>query len=172
MKVFSSQIHRTFTEQKMNVRSSHQRSSVKKVFLEISQSSQENTCARGSVLIKLQSTGSQQSTVICNQQSTGLIKSLAQVFSFEFCEISKSTFFTEHLWTNASGVFQVIGFLKKIDSSSTDKFLSPIPFFYWLIFCCRNLIPYYRYTNAGLKIFPNVCVPMKIMPWEFNHRNC
>ena len=36
-------------------RSSHQRCSVKKkVFLEISQNSQENTCARASFLIKLQ----------------------------------------------------------------------------------------------------------------------
>ena len=33
------------------------------------------------------------------------IKSLAQVFSCEFCEISKNTFFTEHLWTTASPVF-------------------------------------------------------------------
>ena len=40
-------------------------------FLEISQSSQENTCA--SFLIKLQET-------------------MAQVFSCEFCEISKNTF--------------------------------------------------------------------------------
>ena len=47
------------------------RCSVKKVFLEISQNSQENTCVRDSFLIK----------------------SLAQVFSFEFCGISKSTFF-------------------------------------------------------------------------------
>ena len=29
-------------------------------------------------------------------------KTLAQVFSCEFCEISKNTFFTEHLWTTAS----------------------------------------------------------------------
>ena len=27
---------------------------------------------------------------------------LTQVFSCEFCEISKNTFFTEHLWTTAS----------------------------------------------------------------------
>ena len=46
------------------------RCSVKKVFLKISQNSQENTCARASFLIK----------------------SLAQVFSCEFCEISKNTF--------------------------------------------------------------------------------
>ena len=38
--------------------SSHQRCSVKKVFLEISQNSQENTCARVSFLIKLQASGS------------------------------------------------------------------------------------------------------------------
>ena len=29
-------------------------------------------------------------------------ETLAQVFSSEFCEISKNTFFTEHLWTTAS----------------------------------------------------------------------
>ena len=28
---------------------------------------------------------------------------LAQVFSCEVCEISKNTFFTEHLWATASG---------------------------------------------------------------------
>ena len=57
-----------------------QKCSVKKVFLEISQSSQENTFARVSFLIKLQA---------CN-----FIKkeTLAQVFSCELCEISKNTF--------------------------------------------------------------------------------
>ena len=29
-------------------------------------------------------------------------ETLAQVFFYEFCEISKNTFFTEHLWTTAS----------------------------------------------------------------------
>ena len=29
-------------------------------------------------------------------------ETLAEVFSCEFCEISKNIFFTEHLWTNAS----------------------------------------------------------------------
>ena len=60
----------------------------KKVFLEISQSSQENTCARASLSIKLQAWGLQ----LC------LKETLAQVFSCEFWEISKNTFFTEHLW--------------------------------------------------------------------------
>ena len=68
-------------------RSSHQMCSVKKVFLKVSQISQENTCARVSFLISLQADA-------CN-----FIKkeTLAQVFSCEFCEISKNTFLTEHL---------------------------------------------------------------------------
>ena len=38
-------------------------------------------------------------------QSCNFIKkeTLAQVYSCEFCEISKNTFFTEHLWATASG---------------------------------------------------------------------
>ena len=67
----------------VNYRSSHQRCTVKKVLLKISQNSQENTCARVSFLIKLQAEA-------CN-----FIKkeTLAQVFSCEFCEIFKNTFF-------------------------------------------------------------------------------
>ena len=55
---------------------------VKKVFLEISRNSQENTCTRVSFLIKSQAEA-------CN-----FIKkqTLAQVFSCEFCEISNNTF--------------------------------------------------------------------------------
>ena len=48
------------------------------MFLELSQNLQENTCAIVSFLIKLQAWD--------------------QVFYYEFCEISKNTFFTEHLW--------------------------------------------------------------------------
>ena len=57
-----------------------ERCSVKKVFLEISQYSQENTCVRVSFLIKLQA---------CNFNKK---ETLAQVFSCKFWEISKSTF--------------------------------------------------------------------------------
>ena len=64
------------------------------MFLEISQNSQESTCARVSFLIKLQAA-----------PATLLKRTLAQVFSYEFCEISKNTFFTEHLRTTASVVF-------------------------------------------------------------------
>ena len=48
------------------------------MFLEISQSSQENTC-----------------------------ETQAQVFSCKFCEISKNLFFTEHLRTTASGLTNI-----------------------------------------------------------------
>ena len=57
---------------------------LKKVFLEISQNSQENTCARVSFYLN------------CKKET------LAQVFSCEFCEISKNTFFIEHLRATAS----------------------------------------------------------------------
>ena len=57
-----------------------QRCSVKKMFLQISKNSQENTCARVSFLIRLFKK-----------------ETLAQVFYSEFCEISKNIFFTEHL---------------------------------------------------------------------------
>ena len=58
----------------------------KKVFWEMSQNSQENTCARVSFLIKLQASGS------------------AQVFSCEFCDISTNTLFTVHLLATASNL--------------------------------------------------------------------
>ena len=63
------------------------RCSVKKVFLETSQNSRENTCSSVSFLIKLQA-----------RSETLLKKTLAQVLSCEFCEISRTPFLTEHLW--------------------------------------------------------------------------
>ena len=59
---------------------------MKKGVLRISQNSQENTCVKVSGL----------------RTATLLKKRLAQVFSCEFYEIFKNTFFTEHLWTTAS----------------------------------------------------------------------
>ena len=57
------------------------RCSVRKVFLEISQNSWKNTRATVCFLIKLQPSG-------CIKKET-----LARVFSCQFCEISKNTFF-------------------------------------------------------------------------------
>ena len=66
----------------------------KKVFLQISQNSQENTCARVSFLIKFEGLRPQVCNFIKNE-------ALAQVYSCEFCEIFKNRFSTEHLWTTA-----------------------------------------------------------------------
>ena len=63
------------------------RCSVKKMFLEILQNSQENSCARVSFLKKIQ-------TETCNFIKK---KTLAQVFSCEFCEILRTPFCIEHL---------------------------------------------------------------------------
>ena len=59
------------------------RCSVKKVFFEILQNSQENTCARVSFLLS------------CRPEACNFIEkeTLAQMFSCEFCKISKNTFF-------------------------------------------------------------------------------
>ena len=75
-----------------------QRCSVKKVFLEISQNSQENTCTRASFFTK-------------RPEAWNFIKkeTLAQVFSYEFYEISKNTFsYRTHLV--AASVFKKSGF--------------------------------------------------------------
>ena len=57
---------------------------VEKVFLEIPQNSLENTFVRVYFLIKL--------------QAYNFIKKETLVFSCEFCEIPKNTFFTEQFW--------------------------------------------------------------------------
>ena len=62
----------------------------KKVFLKFSQNSQENTCARVSFLIKFNKVVKKET--------------LAQVFSCEFCEIFKNSFFAEDLQATASTV--------------------------------------------------------------------
>ena len=41
---------------------------------------------------------------------------MAQVFSCEFWEISKNTFFTKHVWATASGI-------PKFDSQSSKDYL-------------------------------------------------
>ena len=43
---------------------------------------------------------------LCQSLFFNKVQTLAQVFSCEFCEISKNTFFTEHLWETASGILK------------------------------------------------------------------
>ena len=65
-----------------------QRCYVKKVFLEISQTSQENTCARVSFLIKWQAAPA---TLLKNRP-------WHRCFSVNFAKFLRTPFFTEHLW--------------------------------------------------------------------------
>ena len=70
-----------------------QRCSIKEEFLNISQSWLENTCARVSFLIKLQT------------ETSNFVKkeTLAQALPCEFCEISTNTFFLRRSLVAASG---------------------------------------------------------------------
>ena len=94
--------------------------SVKNVFLgRCSQNSQEKSCVRDSILIKLHSQG-------CKEET------LAQMFSCEFTKTSRNTFFTEHLQTAASafsfseaatgGVLWKNVFLKNSQNSQENTF--------------------------------------------------
>ena len=71
---------------------------MKKLFLEIVQNSQENTCARASFLINLQA------------RSANLLKKrlwhryFLVTFAKFLLQIFKNTFLTEHLWTTASEI--------------------------------------------------------------------
>ena len=103
--------------------------SVKKIFSIISQDSQENTCAIVSFLKKrlwhwcfpVNLGKSLSTSFLCTTPVAASVfgfngfhgikdyycnfikkETLAQVFSCEFCETSKNTFFTEHLWTTVS----------------------------------------------------------------------
>ena len=67
----------------------------KKVFLKISQKSQKHSCARVFFLIKMQAWVLKK-------------KSLVWVFSCEYCEIFKNTYFEEHLRKAASEANQFL----------------------------------------------------------------
>ena len=58
-------------------------------------------------------------------------ETLAQVFSCEFCEISKNTFFTEHLWATASvlSVGFSLGYHKRKTFIGINPFKTSISFF-------------------------------------------
>ena len=85
------------------LRSSHQRGSVRKGVLRNFSDFTGKRRARISFLIKLQASGAQ----ACNFIK---IDTLAQVFSGEICEVSKNTFFTEHLWTTVFMLFKNLPF--------------------------------------------------------------
>ena len=74
------------------MRSSHRRCSIKKLFLKISQYSQENTCVQVSSESRCGASGRQ----------LYLKEIPTQVFFCEYCEIFKKAYFEENLRTAAS----------------------------------------------------------------------
>ena len=66
--------------------------SVKKVFLEMSQNSQENNCAGVSFLVKLQARPATLLKDTVDTLKDTQKDTLTQLFSCEFCKISKNTF--------------------------------------------------------------------------------
>ena len=124
------------------------------MFLEILQNSQENTCVRVSYLIKLQAEA-------CNliRRETG-----AQMFSCEFSEISKNTFFTEHLRTTASDyqLFMVNMLQRGFQNGSVDTWkLNKHCLLVYSIFECshlQTLILTFTFSNKSVTLntpFPN-----------------
>ena len=63
------------------------------------------------------------------------------MFSFEIFEISRNTFFTEHLWTTGS--------------EQGPKYVSDVQH--------AGIYPFN--TNTDLEISLYVCIHMKIIPW-------
>ena len=141
-------MHRTMTELEAVVRGC----SVKMVFLEISQDSQENTCARDSDLINF-------------------IKkeSLAQVFSSEFCEIFRNTF----LQNTSGGCFWRVG-------SSQQKlrlpFLQELGSPCWIYFCITSFLFYFSFFSSSIPFFyfyviSPICCKSQLCPCDFDKLN-
>ena len=101
------------------------------MFLEISQYSQESTCAMVSFLIE----------------------TLAQVFSCEFCKIFKNSFFTEHLRTTASGIVRMsLMDLWACDCLSHDLIIAKLEIYRLDRNTIRDLFDYLSCRKQGTKM--------------------
>ena len=84
-----------------------------KLFLEILQNSQENICVNkvAGLRPKVRNFIKKETLTLVfsceffiGLRPATLLKKETYVFSFEFCKISKTTFFTEQVWANASAL--------------------------------------------------------------------
>ena len=98
--IFSCEFHKIFMNSFFieHFRSSHQRCSIKKLLLKISQSVTGKHLCSSLFLIKLQTF----------RPSTLLKETPIQVFSFEYCEIFKGIYFEDHVQT--SGCFCLLNY--------------------------------------------------------------
>ena len=106
MCVFARANFKGYGEKALTPEAVAQRSSVKKVFLEIWQNSQKKSVLEFLFLLKKRLWHWQENT--CTRVSLFIkTETLAQVFFCEFCKIYKNIFFTEHLWATATRLLQV-----------------------------------------------------------------
>ena len=96
----------------IKLRSSHQRCSMKK----------------GVIRNFTKFTGKHLCQSLFFNKVAGLLQTLTQVFSCEFCEISKNTFFTEHIWMAASKKFRFI-WMAKLNTCKFTFEINVIVFF-------------------------------------------
>ena len=115
-----------------------QRSSVIKVLLEILQNLLENTCAKASLLIKLQA----------NVGNFIYKETLAQVFPVNFAKFLKTSFLTEHLWW----------LLLVLQNRCSYKF----PDIHQKIFVLKSLFNTVRGQKAH---YFNMCFPVNIIKY-------
>ena len=87
---------------------------------------------------------------LCFNKTAGLacnfikIETLAQVFSCEFCEVSKNTFFTEHLWATASAHYKAQNLTILNGECKQVWFLQP-----QLLKCAEFLVVYWNVIMTG-----------------------
>ena len=131
---------------------SHRSCSIKKVFLKISQNSQENACDRVPFLIKLQNEA-------CN-----FIKkeALPQVFSCKFCKIFKNTLFTPAsdcfwwIWVQFGpneftvGIIWLPLFWPKWNFQVNDNFMNDFNWNYFFnLYWCSRLVDLWGIGNCS-----------------------
>ena len=76
-------------------------------------------------------------------------ETLSQVFSYEFCGISKNTFFTEHIWSTASS----FAYLQNLTEWMFSKLVTS---YLWNKY--ENVLKKFRKCIEKFKCFCNLCV--------------
>ena len=60
------------------------------------------------------------------------------MFSCEFCEIPKNTFFTEHIWTTASEIIQKVASVKNFTQNFVSVFYLENTLYLRTVAICNN----------------------------------
>ena len=128
----------------------------KKVFLEVSQNSQETICTRVSFFNK-----------VAGLRPLFKKETLVKEFSCEFWEIFKNTFLTEHLWTTASNFWI-------LRSSSQAGILKAMKYLIRFCYIKKKLLLYKYYFFALQRQFKSNFNGNDFHVTQFNpfHANC